>query len=575
MRTSKTVRRLRKNYTAQFYQKNKLSFAFALSSTMLIAGLNLLLAWLMQQLIDTVSMVPGSYTLGQLALLTLGTIGLILCFKAISYASLPRFMEKAMRQYKSYVLEKLLRKSIASFSRESTATYLSAMSNDALRIEGDYLEKRFTLIANLIRSVGAFVMMLVYNPLLTLIATGFFILPIFAALAAGDRVEKVERQISARNEGFIRTLKDCLSGFTVIKSFRSEAAILELLRKSNAAAESAKCYRRKLSTVLGTLGSVAGVTAQFGTFLAGGFLVLSGAGITAGTLLIFIDLTADVINPVRELPELLASRRAALGLIGKLAQTLECNQQQDGEEYHSRLDEGITLDQVSFGYGTDTAVLKDIQVKFEAGKRYAIVGASGSGKSTLLNLLMAAYDGYSGTIRYDQKELRKISSSSLYDLVSMIQQNVFVFNATIRENITMFREFPADEVDRAICLSGLKNLIDQRGDNYPCGENGCNLSGGERQRISIARSLLRKAAVLLVDEATAALDAQTAYQVTESILRLEGLTRIVVTHALDERLLRQFDCILTLHAGQIEEMGTFDQLMEKGGYFRSLYTVSH
>ncbi len=575
MRSSKAVRELRKAYTAQFYRKNKVSFVLAVLSAMLIGGLNLLLAWLMQQMIDTITMVPGAYSLSHLALFTLATISLIVCFKAISYASLPRFMEKAMGQYKCYVLEKLMCKSIASFNQESTSTYLSAMSNDALRIEADYLEKRFTLIASMVRFVGAIVMMLVYNPLLTLIATAFFILPIAAALLAGERVEKVERQISSQNEGFISTLKDCLSGFPVIKSFRSEAAILGLLQKNNAEVESAKGRRRKLNTVLGTLGAVAGVTAQFGTFLAGGYLVLSGAEITAGILLIFIDLTADVINPIQELPELLASRRAALGLMDKLAQTLENNQREEGTESCCCLEDGISLERVSFGYTNDTAVLKDIQVKFETGKRYAIVGASGSGKSTLLNLLLAAYDGYTGTIRYGQTELSKISSSSLYDLVSMIQQNVFIFNATIRENITMFRDFPADDVDRAICLSGLKNLMDQRGDGYLCGENGCNLSGGEKQRISIARSLLRKCAVLLVDEATAALDAQTACQVTESILHLEGLTRIVVTHALDERLLRQFDCILALHGGQIEEMGTFDQLMEMGGYFRSLYTVSH
>lgn len=120
----------------------------------------------------------------------------------------------------------------------------------------------------------------------------------------------------------------------------------------------------------------------------------------------------------------------------------------------------------------------------------------------------------------------------------------------------------------------ISRLRKERGEDYRCGENGSGLSGGEKQRISIARSLLRSASVLLVDEATAALDAQTAFQVSSSILGLDSLTRIVVTHALDANLLSRYDEIVTLKAGRIVETGTFDQLMNERGYFYSLYTVS-
>lgn len=176
---------------------------------------------------------------------------------------------------------------------------------------------------------------------------------------------------------------------------------------------------------------------------------------------------------------------------------------------------------------------------FKKGKSYAVVGASGSGKSTLLNFLMGC-DKYDGDIYFDTQELREISGKSLCDTISMIQQNVFVFNASIRDNITMFKEFPKTQVDEAIRLSGLSALVSEKGEHYFCGENGCNLSGGEKQRISIARSLLRKTQILLADEATAALDAETAYQVSDAILTLTDMTRIVVTHALDGKLLRRY-----------------------------------
>ncbi|MBQ9901738.1 MAG: ABC transporter ATP-binding protein, partial [Clostridia bacterium] len=162
----------------------------------------------------------------------------------------------------------------------------------------------------------------------------------------------------------------------------------------------------------------------------------------------------------------------------------------------------------------------------------------------------------------------------LYDLVSIIQQNVFVFNSTIRNNITMFSDFPAEDVDRAVRMSGLKKLIEEKGEDYLCGENGSGLSGGERQRISIARALLRNTPVLLIDEATASLDNETSYEVLDAILNLEGYTRIIVTHDLDENILKRCSGLFTLKKGEMCEQGTFDELMEKKGYFYSLFTVS-
>ena len=161
-----------------------------------------------------------------------------------------------------------------------------------------------------------------------------------------------------------------------------------------------------------------------------------------------------------------------------------------------------------------------------------------------------------------------------YEIESIIQQNVFVFNATIKDNITMFRDFSDEQIDEAIRLSGLTALIEEKGADYLCGENGGGLSGGEKQRISIARSLLKKSQVLLVDEATAALDAETAYQVSGAILGLEDVTSIVVTHSLEEGLLKQYDGIITLKNGAIVEAGTFDELIEEKGYFYSLFTIS-
>ena len=564
----------RKKYTAQFYKKNHTTFLIALLSTLLIAALNLWITWVMQQMIDSVSGVPDSFELPVLAWLVVSVVASIIVLKVASYFSKPCFMEKAMKQYKDFAFRKLTSKSISTFNVENTANYISAFSNDATTIENGYLEMQFNILANAITLIGALAMMIAYSPIMTVVACLFFVLPIGVSYITGNRIEKAERTISEKNSELIATLKDSLSGFSVIKSFKAENAISGLFTKSNAAAEQAKCSKRKLVTVISGLAGVAGVTAQLGTFLVGAFLALSGWGITPGMLIVFIDLTANVINPIRDLPEQLASRKAAIALIDKLADSLEDNVREEGTHIPKPLSNGITLKNVSFGYEANSNILHDINTSFVAGKKYAIIGASGSGKSTLLNLLMASHGNYTGEICYDGYEVKDISSESLYDIVSMIQQNVFVFNASIRDNITMFREFPKEEVDRAIELSGLSKLMAERGEDYLCGENGSGLSGGEKQRISIARSLLKKSQVLLVDEATAALDAETAFQVSNSILGLDDITSIVVTHSLDEGLLKQYDGIIVLKNGFIVETGTFDKLIAEKGCFYSLFTIS-
>ena len=336
----------------------------------------------------------------------------------------------------------------------------------------------------------------------------------------------------------------------------------------------AQCRKQKMQLLVQMFGSIAGIIAQLGVFIFGAYFALSGKGVTAGTTLIFVQLMNYILSPIGTIPTCLAEKKAAKMLVEKIANALNTNVREETETIQKKLENSIRICDLSFGYEPEKPVLTNINCSFELGKKYALVGASGCGKSTLLNLLMASYSNYDGSIYYDDANLQQISSESLYEMVSVIQQNVFIFNASIRDNITMFSDFPKEEVDRAIELSGLSKLIATRGEDYLCGENGSGLSGGEKQRISIARSLLRKSQVLLVDEATAALDAQTAFQVSNAILDMRELTCIVVTHNLDENLLNRYDQILTLRNGTITEAGTFEELMEKKGYFYSLFTVS-
>ena len=565
---------LEKQLRAQFYRRNRGVFALAVFAALAGGTLNLIVTWLMQQLIDAASGAPGALPLAALAEITGGFVVLCAVLFLLKYASEPRFIARAMRQYKELAFQKLTEKSIASFRDESTAAYLSALTNDAASVEADYLAQQLTVITKTVTFFGALFMMLWYSPLLTAIAVGVTALPLAASLLTGGRLQAAEKQVSERNRDFTAALSDCLSGFAVVKTFKAEREIFQLFAESNRALEQEKFSRRRLKVLIGMIGAVTGLVAQLGVFLAGAWLALSGSGLTAGTVILFVNLMNFMIGPVSELPALLAGRRAALGLIGKLADALEKDGSAGGGRTLSRLEHGIELRDVSFGYEAGKDVLRHVSARFEAGRAYAIVGGSGSGKSTLLNLLLAENTGYRGSVLLDGTELRELSPEALYGLMSVIHQNVFVFNASIRDNVSMFREFPQEALDEAIRRAHLRELLDARGADYLCGENGKGLSGGEKQRVSIARSLLKKSSVLLVDEATAALDVQTAHQVSSDILDLTGMTRIVVTHSLEEALLRRYDGIFVLKNGTLAESGSFDELMQRKGYFYALFTVA-
>lgn len=565
---------LGKQLRGQFFYKNIPIFCLAVFAALAAGSLNLILSWIIQQLMDTAAGESGALSFRTLLLISAGFVLLCAGLSLLNYASQPRFLERAMRQYKDFAFKKLIGKSISSFRDESAAGYLSALTNDAASIETNYLAQMLAMITKAVTFIGALLLMCRYSLLMTAIAAGLTVLPLIASLLTGNRLQAVESRVSERNGEFTAALSDCLAGFTVVKNFRAEREIFRLFAQSNKALEHEKFTGRRIKTLGGMIGAVTGIFAQLGVFIAGVYLSMKGGSMTPGAVVLFVNLMNFIISPIAELPGLLACRKAALGLVDKLAAALERSSSREGSETLNKLEHGIRLENVSFAYEPGKTVLHGINAEFEAGRAYALVGGSGSGKSTLLNLLMAAETNYSGHILADGIELSDISTESLYGTMAAIQQNVFVFNASIKDNVSMFRDFPKTEMDEAIARAHLGALIRERGEDYLCGENGSGLSGGEKQRISIARSLLKKSSVLLADEVTAALDAQTAHRVSSDILDLQGITRIVVTHTLEESLLRRYDKIFVLRGGRIEEAGSFADLMANKGYFYALFTVA-
>ena len=554
------------------FEKNHCLFVFSVTVLAFAYSLDVAFAWLMQELFDSAGS-QGHFGLMELVVIFIVLFLVAVIAQLLFRVSHSRFVKKAMLQYRKTAMDKLLGHRLNDYKIANNSTFLSAMSNDLATIENSYLLGMFTISIKVIQLVLAFGMMLWYNWALTLISIVASLLAFAVSMLFGNRASTAEKLVSEKNDVSLGTIKEIIEGFPVIKAFKTEKPIAKLYEKSNQDLENAKYHRRMLLTLVNIVSQYTGSLVQVGIFFIGIYFAHCGY-ITVGVVMAFVQLMNYVLGPIEYLPEQISAWKAAKQLIYKLENLLSGSVSEQGEYELPVCEHDISFRNVSFGYEEGKNVLTDVNVVFEAGKRYAIVGPSGSGKSTLLNLMMHGSDDYQGSISIGGKELREISTESLYDNIAVVQQNVFMFDASIKENITLFRDFPDEEISRAVELSGLKALVEEKGLDYGCGEYGSNLSGGEKQRISIARSLLHKSVILLMDEATAALDAENTWAILSTLLSEdEGTTRIIVTHNLDEALLRKYDAVIVMKNGKLMEQGSFEELIEADGYFRSFYRI--
>ena len=517
----------------------------------------------------------NTLSLGGICWVLLGIVATIILVGAVRAYALPRFFTRAMGQYKDYAYSQLLKKNISTFSRESTSTYLSALSNDANSIEVNYLEKLFDLVMDAILCVGAFLMMLWYSPLLTLIALVLSLLPLGASLVAGKRLAGREQEVSRKNDSFLSMVKDGLTGFSVVKSFKAEKDILRLFspkQRPGPRGQAPPDVPGPGAALLGQRGGGGQPSSGCSWWrppwpcraMASPLAWPLCSSSTAGLSIMFLQ----------EGPEMLANRRSALALMDKLADSLAQNVREEGAPIPKKLEEGIQVRDLSFAYQEGEEVLHHVNVQVPGGEKLRLGGRFRLGE---VHLAESAHGG--------PQRLRR--GNPLRRPGALHRQHPVPLRAGLPGGAERVRVqqhlagqhhhvpgLSVQQVQRAEELSGLAPIIQEKGEGYLCGENGSGLSGGQRQRVSIARCLLRHTPVLLVDEATASLDKETAFRISSSILDLEGLTRVVVTHSLDEALLRRYDGILVLHHGRVVETGQFQELMDRKGLFYSLYTVA-
>ena len=581
-----------------FFQGNRKNlFMAVLGTTVLSVGI-LSVPQLMQILIDFLS---GNhrYSMHQIILMAIAVLLMVSFSGLCTYYFRTKFSTKAVFQYRKMAYHYLSKKKVTEFYGQNTAVYLSALNTDLQKIKEDFLDQIPILSQIVICGIGAVLVMIRYNFFLAMMACLISLIPFFAALFSGRNMEKIEENLSKENAEYLAFLKDFAVGFTIIKSYKVEGIFSALHDKICQKVEARMEEREKCVEKINYFAAISGYITQFAILLLCAVVAYRSKSISVGTVLAFSRLINYIIDPVTELPGMLSKARTAYALseqfwekIGKGEQEEQQEQQQKSGEivkdgYHQHTDTDshekalpipslqgdICFSRLSFSYIPEKQVLKDFTLRVKEGEKLILLGASGSGKSSILKLLMGIERSQGGEISIGNRQLSTLPEESLFRSISYIQQEVFIFDGSIYENITLFQDYGKEELELAIEKSGLKNLISEKGLDYPCGENGAALSGGERQRINIARSLLRKTPILLADEITAALDKENSYLVLDSLLSLENITEILVLHDLDSRILNRVDRICVLKEGEIVEEGIFSELMEKKGYFYSLFMM--
>lgn len=513
-----------------------------------------------QKILDTVSGDQPS-SIPYLILFAVGCFLCLLISAALEYFCWTAFRRQALTRYRAYFCRKVLSKDISAFSRENTGAYASAVSNDLNTIRTSYLESLPYLAELVLNFAGTVVLMLAYDVRLALIAFGVSLLPILLSSFRVNQVAECEEQLAEANGGFLSAFTEMLTGFRAVKSMRAEGSVAARLLKVNRKASDTFADREHTEISVAYIASLSGHIARIAFFFISLLLSRNDPAVTVGVIIAFTQLMSNIVQLAVTVPELLANVKAADKLMERHDGMLALSQA-EGEDRPVSCGEKVEADNVSVSYGEGQEVLRNLSLSLPAGGCYAILGESGSGKTTLLNLLSGAKRDYTGSVRYDGQDIRDISGERLFELISVIHQETFLFDATIEENITLFRPVDRAVLEDAVKKAGLEELVKEKGLDYACGENGANLSGGEKQRVGIARSILLGAKVLLLDEATSALDIRTGSRLIRTVQQMEGKTRIAVTHDVYPELMDNFDQIIVLKDGQIAGQGKYSELLQ-------------
>lgn len=460
------------------------------------------------------------------------------------------------------------------YSMRDTGEIISRF-NDASSIRDIVSEASLTIMMDTIMAVVGAVVLFNSNRLLFLISVVMLILYGIIVFVYNKPIKKINRKIMEMNSKVTSQFVETINGIETIKAFNQE---------DNEKEKTDKLYKKFLKKVFN--GGVLSLSQQTITMFVAvvGELVILWVGVayvikgelTLGELITFNALLGYFIEPIKNLINLQPSIQTAVVAADRLGEILDITPEYNYE--HEQLNDKIKFDKISisnldFRYGTRELVLKDINLEICRGEKIAFVGESGSGKTTLANLLVRLYEQEKGSIKLDSIDIREFSIKQIRDNISYISQNTFLFSGTIRENLLFGNSDVSDDDISQVCkICELEEYINSLPlkFNTRIEENGKNLSGGQKQRLAIARALLKKPEILIMDESTSNLDYVTERSIEKTINNFsKNMTTIIIAHRLST--IKDCDKILVLRNGQIVETGNHRDLLNQRGYYYQLW----
>lgn len=433
------------------------------------------------------------------------------------------------------------------------------------------------LTSTLLLAVVTLILMALTNVYLTLIVWAFLVIVIIRSAVVSSRLRPIWTDVQESQAQLGTVLQEALSGIRVVKAFgraehegRKFGGSAAWLQRRSHDASMIQSFNQPLMTALGTLAMVAVVW-------YGGRQVIAG-DLDAGALAMFLVFLTFLQMPIRGLGwmVMMVPRAATAGIrIFEILDQESEVQERPGAEPVEHPQGDVRFSDVAFAYDQRSPVLNGIDVHAAPGELVALLGRTGSGKSTVVNLIPRFYDVTAGQVSFDGRDVRDWTLEDLRRQVAIVQQEVFLFAATLRENIAYGRpDATQEEIEAAAKLARIHDFIQRLPQGYETwvGERGANFSGGQKQRIAIARALLMDPRVLIFDDSTSSVDAATEYEIQQAMAALmRGRTTFVIAHRL--RSVREADQILVLDKGRIVQRGTHAQLLEEGGLYREIHDL--
>lgn len=485
-------------------------------------------------------------------------------------------IKKILCKLKKDTMGKIINLSIQDFNEKNSSNYISLLTNHVKDIEQDYLESVMKMLSMIFNLAFSAIVLLTLNPVLGGVALSSTFLSLLIPSMLSNLSNMLRLKNSEKQEELVGFTKDIFNGFELIKGYHVEKQILEEYQIRNCLVEKTKYRLNLLLSSFESMSMLLGYIVYFSVVLTGLFLS-ANSEITIGVLVASVQLSNNLVMPIMIGLQTFMKIKSMNGVVKKFY-IRDSQKPSKSLQKKPNIQDGIVLKDISFVYKSEqkNIALKKINFKFETGKKYVIVGRSGSGKSTLLKLVARFFDGYEGKIYMDDTNIMDIETEDFYKIVSFVNQNTFMFDGTIEENIRFFQNIEVADTELAIKKAGLSTFLEGKsgGINEKIGEDGNKISGGEKQRIAIARAFARKSQVILLDEATSNLDNKLSFEIERDVLNSDCMV-ISVTHKLVKEVLEKYDCIIAMHEGEIVEYGSFETLMQKKGMLYSLYYLNN